>query len=370
MGFLAEPDLDALSAHSSTNLLFEAISGSRAFGLSNAQSDHDLRGVYALPPARYLSLHAAPNQINDERHDTVYYSLRRTLELLAAGNPSMIELLHSPEDCIRYRTAAWDRLYCDRLEFVSQRSVEALVGYAKTQIKKSRGQNKWINQPQPEAAPTPADHCYIIPIALEAGVGAPFRPVPLAKSGFALEHFNAARVEHGHGLFRLYHYGAAAKGVFRQGQLVCESIPVADENARFTALLLYNEQGFNRARQDHQNYWTWRRERNESRWQQQEAGQLDFDAKNMMHTLRLLYSAQTMLNDGRPLVRVEGKTQSFLLEVRHGKHPYQALQERAQQMIAECDQALGKSQLRPACSADLADRLLQECTELWEASCR
>ena len=64
---------------------------------------------------------------------------------------------------------------------------------------------------------------------------------------------------------------------------------LSDEAARFAGLLIYNKQ----ALADHQNYWQWRRERSEARWQQQERGELDFDAKNMMHAVRLLLSGRS-----------------------------------------------------------------------------
>lgn len=364
------PTLQALSEHQSPNLLFEAVAGSQAYGLAMADSDLDLRGVYAMPAASYLSLTAPPAQIHDDRHNQVYYSLRRLMELLAAGNPNMIELLHTPSDCVRFQSPIWTRLQAQREEFISQRSVESLIGYAQGQISKARGQNKWINQPQPEAAPTPTDHCYYLPTDAATQGGPPLRPLALDQAGIDLQRHHAARVEHAHDLYRLYDYGDAARGVFRQGQLVCESIPLDDERARFAGLLLYNRQGYERALADHQNYWTWRRERNPARWQLQDAGELDYDAKNLMHTLRLLRSAQQMIDHGEPLVRVDAATREYLLAIRAGKHDYASLSAEAQRLVAQCRQALATSALPAHCPVTLADRLLREMTADWEESCR
>ena len=76
---------------------------------------------------------------------------------------------------------------------------------------------------------------------------------------------------------------------------------------------LYNEPGWKQALADYRNYWTWRRERNDARWQQQERGGLDFDAKNMMHTVRLLLSGRSLMQSGRPIVRFEGDQLELLL---------------------------------------------------------
>ena len=61
----------------------------------------DLRGVFAQPEAEFLAIALPPALIADERHNSVYYSLRRTLELLGQANPNILELLYMPADCVR-----------------------------------------------------------------------------------------------------------------------------------------------------------------------------------------------------------------------------------------------------------------------------
>lgn len=92
------------------SILFECVAGSRAYGTASADSDEDIRGIFALPRARYADLAAPPNQIADARNNVVYYSLRRTIELLAAANPSVLELLYMPADCFRRSTPEMERL--------------------------------------------------------------------------------------------------------------------------------------------------------------------------------------------------------------------------------------------------------------------
>ena len=72
----------------------------------------------------------------------------------------------------------------------------------------------------------------------------------------------------------------------------------------------------------HKNYWPWRRERNDARWQQQERGELDFDAKNMMHTVRLLLSGRSLMESGKPMVRFEGEQLALLMSIREGRRTF------------------------------------------------
>jgi uncharacterized protein len=352
----------------SDSILFECIAGSRAYGTATADSDEDIRGIFALPANAYLGLQPAPPQIADARNNIVYFSLRRTIELLAAANPSVLELLYMPADCVRRRSPEMVALEQRRALFISRKCADTHLGYAFSQIKKARGQNKWINNPQPEQAPAKETYCHIVPRArLAPDSATPMRPIALAASGVDLARHHASRVEHARDLYRLYDYGDTARGVFRNDMLSCESIPPGDEAARFAGLLIYNEQAWKQATNDHENYWTWRRERNESRWQQQESGALDYDAKNLMHTIRLLLSGKSILQHGLPLIRVEGENLQLLRDIRAGRYSYTQIMQLADGIVADCEQLKATSELPPETDAAAADTLLRELTSAWEA---
>jgi len=352
------------------SVLFECVAGSRAYGTASADSDEDIRGIFVLPAHAYAALVPAPNQIGDERNNIVYYSLRRTIELLTAANPTVLELLYMPSDCVRRGSPEMDELLRHRALFLSRRCADAHIGYAFSQIKKARGQNKWINQPKPEQPPRKEDYCHVIPRERLAPRGeAPCRPLALQASGLDLAEHHAARLEHARDVFRLYHYGPSAHGVFRGDALACESIPADEEATHFAGLLLYNEHAWKQAVVDHQNYWTWRRERNESRWRQQEAGELDFDAKNLMHTIRLLLSGKAILECGEPLVRVEGETLQLLRDIRAGRYRYEEILQMADTIVADCENLKTQCDLPAETEPAAADALLLQLTRDWEARC-
>jgi uncharacterized protein len=321
---------------SGAELLLRARSGSHAYGLAMPGSDEDERGVFVLPARCYAELVAPPTQISDAKGDVVYHSVRRVFELLADSNPGMIELLYTPDDCILIKDPRLQALFDRREWALSQSLVHSLLAYAQGQIKKARGQNKWINQPQPENPPEPEQFCHVLP----ANAIKPGRAKPISELTIPLSECHVARVEHGGHLYRLYHVGSEARGVFRGGAPVCESIPIEIEQSSYLGLLMFNEQGFQRAKVDHQNYWHWRRERNPARWQQQDSGELDFDAKNLMHCLRLLHSAKHLVDHGAPLVRVDAVLRTELLAVRQGQFSYAELVERAGAMSVYCQERI------------------------------
>lgn len=351
-------------------ILFDCVAGSRAYGTAQADSDEDIRGIFVLPAAAYLDLVPPPNQIADARNNVVYYSLRRTIDLLSAANPSLLELLYMPADCVRRSSPEMEQLLSQRTLFISRRCADAHVGYAFSQIRKARGQNKWINQPKSEQPPRKDDYCHVVTRERLAGGAAPCRPQSLAASGIDLARHHAARLEHARDVYRLYDYGDAARGVFRGDALAVESIAADDENMRFAGLLLFNEQGWKQALADHQNYWTWRRERNEARWRQQESGELDFDAKNLMHTIRLLLSGKSILERGEPLVRVTGEPLQLLRDIRTGRYRYEEILAIADDIVADCERLKTHSDLPEETDAAAANALLLRLTEAWEARCR
>jgi uncharacterized protein len=77
--------------------------------------------------------------------DTVFYSLWRFVELAAQANPNLIELLFMPEDCIVGIHRAFEAVLDARHLFVTRAAYDSHIGYAQAQLRKARGQNKWIN---------------------------------------------------------------------------------------------------------------------------------------------------------------------------------------------------------------------------------
>jgi hypothetical protein len=129
---------------------------------------------------------------------------------------------------------------------------------------------------------------------------------------------------------------------------------------------LYNETAWKQALVDHQNYWAWRRERNEDRWQRQERGELDFDAKNLMHTVRLLLSGRSLMQVGRPIVRFEGEQLTLLMSIREGKLSFDDIMSLAREILADCERLKVAADLPEVCDPRRANELLRAITLNWE----
>ena len=342
----------------SSRIIYSVISGSNAYGTNTPESDIDLRGYYWVPPMDYVSLFDVQPQTDDEAHDICYYTLKRAFDLLKTANPNQIELLWIPRDCIKIcRAPIMEEMLFNRKLFISKKTYFTHASYAAQQIKKAKGKNKKVHNQQPETMPRKEDFCRIIDMnnivnltvssrdfirlggtlsGLPGGFGVylkdtdgfPFRPVPLRDTNIKLEHIHVSSLEHVPNTYRMYYYGEGAKGVFRGDQMLCcESIPMDDEKARFRGLLIYNKDEFDKALKDWHSYWDWVENRNDARWIDQEKGLVDFDAKNMMHCVRLMMSAENIFTHGIPLVRLEGEQLEHLRKIRRGDITYDKIME-------------------------------------------
>ena len=341
--------MDLQELEKSDRIIYKVVAGSHMYGTNVATSDCDIRGVFVVPNGDFVCLDALnpPMEIASETQDTKYFEVRKLFALAMDCNPNVLELFWPPDDCILKMSPLMEEIIAKRSMFLSKKAAMAFVGYAMDQIAKATGQNKMVNNPEPEQEPVKEDHCWIIEdFSTNGAPGMPARPKPLASSSIRLEECHCSALEKVEGAYRLYRYGKEAKGVFRgSGMIVCESIPVEDEKSRFAGLLIYNKQGYEKAHKDWKRYWTWMKERNQARWIGQDGGKFQYDAKNMGHCMRLLLSGKSLITTGNPIVRFEGEQLAYLRKIRAGEFQYDEIMAKANEMIAEIDELTDKSPL-------------------------
>ena len=389
-------NIDELKA--SGLIFYETIVGSIAYGTNTPESDIDTKGFYWIDPAEYLGLNPPVTQkhgqISDERNDNTYYSLFKAFELLKTANPNMIELLWMPSDCIRFsHPAIMPILFENRHNFITKQAYFSHAEYARNQIKKAKGKNKKVHNPQPEKRPVKEDFCRVIllenldepilrMISDETRLASnrqmpnekngwtykglyPFRPVPLKDTIIDLSKYHVASLEHAPNVYRLYYYGDGAKGVFRgDDMLVAESIPKEDEWKYIVGLLLYDQNEYEKAIRDWNSYWDWMKNRNEARWIDQEKGLLTYDAKNMCHCMRLMMASENILTIGEPTVRFEGEQLDFLMKIRRGEFEYEELMEKVDELDKRLRALYDVSKLPQEANMTALDKLYRHLMEV------
>jgi uncharacterized protein len=110
--------------------------------------------------------------------------------------------------------------------------------------------------------------------------------------------------------------------------------------------LFFNRDEYSLRCREHREYRTWEASRNEVRYRQTIGHGGGYDAKNMMHTFRLIRMAGEIARTGRPEVRRRDREE--LLAIKNGGYRYEELLEMAGREIRLVDEAFSACALTDA----------------------
>lgn len=320
-------------------LLFESISGSKAYGLDTPQSDTDIRGVFVLPEEDYFGLDYT-EQVSNESQDIVYYELKRFVVLLSKSNPNMLELLSMPKDCILYQHPLYHFFKAE--DFLSRQCQSTFAGYALTQVRKARGLKKKIVNPVEPERKSVLDFCYVV-----QGQGSLPLLTFLEDHGLEQEDMGLAKIPHMHELYGLfYHPACQFKGVVQSEKANEVSLSSIPKGLDPLAYMSFNKSGYSSYCKVYREYWEWVEKRNDARYQNTLSHGKNYDAKNLMHTFRLLDMAEEIGREGR--IQVRRPNREFLLQIKSGDFEYDELLTMAEERIADMDQLYTQSKLPEA----------------------
>jgi hypothetical protein len=113
---LADFDLDDY-------VIYRCVVGSRAYGLGDAASDTDRRGIYLPPAVLHWSLYGTPEQLEHRETEECYWELQKFLILALKANPNVLECLYTP--LVETATLLAEELLARRTIFLSKRRPDA-----------------------------------------------------------------------------------------------------------------------------------------------------------------------------------------------------------------------------------------------------
>jgi uncharacterized protein len=128
-------------------VIYRCVIGSQAYGLADAASDVDRRGVYLPPADLHWSLYGVPEQLENDATQEAYWELRKFLVLALKANPNVLECLYTP--LVEKSTPLAEELLAMKSIFLSRLVYQTYNGYVMSQFKKmqadirNHGQVKW-----------------------------------------------------------------------------------------------------------------------------------------------------------------------------------------------------------------------------------
>lgn len=296
------------------NILFECISGSHAYGTATKTSDKDIRGVFILPE-RGLYGFSKVEEVCDEKQDVVYWELEKFIKMLSTSKSSALELLNMPEDCVNIVHPLFKKLFIDnRIDFLSQKCYYTFVEYAEGQIHKAKGTDKKMNWDKDRVTrKTPLDFCYV-PLF---GGSKPLSAY-LEEKNLRQENCGLTKIPNMRDTYCLYHsLEHNYKGIIQKefsNEVSLSSIPKGEEPV---IVMQFNKDGYTVHCKDYKEYEEYLEKRNTARYVDVQGHNQQIDGKNMLHTIRLLQTAEDIAVKKDIIVRRENREE--LLDIRKGK---------------------------------------------------
>jgi len=339
-------------------ILLDCISGSQAYNLAMPGSDVDKKGVFILPKLELYGFEFQ-EQVTNATNDEVYFEIKRFLELLTKNNPNILELLNTPADCIIYRHPLMDLI--KSADFLSKLCFDTFAGYAQTQIKKARGLNKKINRPMEKIRKSVIDFCYVI---YKKG-SVPLTEL-LTENGLSQKDCGLVSVDHFRNVYLLYQQSQLTDNTWFKGII---SGPEADDiqlssvpkGVEPLATMTFNKDGYSTYCKEYKEYLEWEQKRNEVRYQSTISHGKSYDAKNMMHTFRLLNMAEEIALYREVIVHRNDR--EFLLKIRNGEFEFYTLMQMVDEKMEMIKSLYASSDLPDEPDIERAEQLLIQIRE-------
>lgn len=335
-------------------ILYKAIVGSQAYGTNTQNSDVDYKGVYAQSVEDLIGFNYK-EQIEVSK-DECYYEVRRFLQLLQSANPTMLELLYMPDDCVIEKHPAFELIIENKGRFLTKKCLHSFGGYAVAQIKKAKGLDKKLNWEHDKVVrKTPFEFCYVYEDGKTTTLLHYLEKNKLneAKCGLvALNHFKDC-----YALYYDVSNNLGYRGIVSEkgNEVKLSSIPIDEKPL---CVMNFNKEGYSSHCKDYVEYETWMKNRNVQRYVDIQNHQQQIDGKNLLHCRRLLDMAKEIATE--KTINVRRKNAQDLLKIRRGEINLAEFMQTAEEEITELTKLFEESDLPNEVDTNFVNALLLE----------
>lgn len=340
------------------SLLVKHLAGSHAYGTSVPTSDVDYRGVFVADPVNVRTPFYRVDEVEvTSEEDTKLYELANFMKLAVDCNPNVVETLWVDMKDIVVIHPAYMLLREYAPQLLNRKIAFTTSGYALAQLKRIKGHNKWLNNPQQKEKPQPVDFVAMVQHFTTIG------ETPTMPRDFDLRKFADG--------WRLVPFGRDTYGLYQAEHRVPFNTTTGNLNDDFvdetraglgapTYVVKFNKQEYDDAKVRWEQYWEWKKNRNAKRSVLEE--QFGYDTKHAMHLVRLLRMGYEAVTEG--ILRVRRPDAEDLLAVRNGAWTYEEVVKYAEEMDAKVMAAVEDSPLPKKPDVKLAAQLVMEVQDM------
>jgi len=256
------------------------------------------------------------------------------MKLALDCNPNVVESLWIDKSDIVFSSPAYEHLRSAAPQLLSSKIAFTTSGYALAQLKRIKGHNKWINNPQPEKEPMQSKYISLVHNFTKDKV-------------FSIDLDNYCEG------YRLVPFAADTYGIYPMTGYETFNRETGNLNTTYEGdshtlgtpmfIIKLNKNEYNHDKDMWSNYWTWKKNRNKTRSALEE--QSGYDTKHAMHLVRLLRMGAEVLETG--ILNVKRPDAAELLEIRNGAWSYEELVKYAEDMDNQVCEVLYKTTSLP-----------------------
>lgn len=327
-------------------VIYGCIVGSHAYGTNVEGSDIDKKWIYIQSPID-LFINGYKPQIEISK-DEVCYELSRFLELAQKANPTILELLFSPTDCILYKHESFDKILKIRKQFLTKQCKYSFGGYAIAQIEKARGLDKKMNwEREKTVRKTVLDFCYWIEQAVDPSINDLFQSVPIKQIFTSKQLYRAglSSIPHVRDLYNMsidmrYIYRGIVTDEETSNDICLSEVP---KDAIGIGMVYFNKDAYSIHCKEYREYEEWLSKRNTQRYVDIESHGQQIDGKNLLHCVRLIDTALDIAEFQELVVKRDNA--EYLKSIRHGKVDLNTILDGAKKKIESMDNAFEHANL-------------------------
>ncbi len=298
------------------NVIVKHYAGSHAYGTNIATSDVDVRGIFCADPINIRTPFFPIREVElKEEGDCKLYEMANFLQLYTECNPNIIETLWVDASDVIVGSEEYEYLKQYREELLCSRVAFKYSGYATSQLLRIKNHGKWLNNPQPEEKPMHKNYVKMIQNFTEGKI---------LPRDFDIEKVkDLGMVHYGNDIFGIIDDSSLPKVLTKNGEFNISIKSEAIETTKKTPLFLvkYNKSEYEKNKENHKNYWEWKKNRNEVRNQLEEKH--GYDTKHALHLIRLMRMAEEILTGQGVIVKRPDAKE--LLDIRNGAWGYDDL---------------------------------------------
>lgn len=355
--------------------IFEMITGSKAYGIHNENSDTDIMGVM-IPDKSYFYGMDKFEQYKDSETDYTIYNITKTIGLLKENNPNIMNMLMPPHRCIITNSKYWEMVIDNVDLFISKKCKFTYLKYAIAQLKRIKSHRKYLLNgvpKKPERNEYGLKEFSIFESAqLKAilNMESLFNYVEQDKRETLLNELDVCYAENIIPIFKKYlnpdrqeislaYIQSTIRNQLNTLTYLGQKNYIKDEYIEEAE----KELRYQNDLQEWKNYQNWKENRNVKRAGMEE--KVGYDLKHASMLILLINVGKEILQTGKINVDRTNIDADFLKEIRAGNYKYEFIEKYANSAEVEMDELYKKSALQELPNVDKINELLINIIDMY-----